>query len=141
MNKAEILAKIAELEKLLAELPANTEETTEETTEGITEDITNGTQQEDNTELNTGHNTEFEESTTATEQEPTGTNDVLMQSIDLRFATYEKRLTVFATEFDKLKVAVNNIMTRIELVEDITDNITEVDNDELLSESLAKMLL
>lgn len=76
----------------------------------------------------------FEQSTTATET--AGVEQVLSANLDQRFATMLKNYTDVKAEVDKMKVVLSEIMTRIELVQEVTDKVTTVDHDTLLSESI-----
>lgn len=80
----------------------------------------------------------FEQSTTATET--AGVEQVLSANFDQRFATFTTELTNLKVEMDKMKVALSEILTRIELVQEVTDKVTTVDHDTLLSESI-KLLI
>lgn len=88
--------------------------------------------------IQAGVNTSFEESTVATET--AGVEQVLQANFDQRFATMLTQYTELAAEMDKMKVALAEIMTRIELVQEVTDKVTTVDHDTLLSESI-KLLI
>lgn len=83
-------------------------------------------------------NTTFEESTTATETK--GVEQVLEANLDQRFATMLKNYSDVKAEVDKMKVVLSEIMTRIELVQEVTDKVTTVDHDTLLSESIKLMI-
>lgn len=83
-------------------------------------------------------NTAFEESTEATEVQ--GVEQVLEANLDQRFATMLKNYTDVKAEVDKMKVVLSEIMTRIELVQEVTDKVTTVDHDTLLTESI-KLLI
>lgn len=83
-------------------------------------------------------NTTFEESTAATET--MGVEQVLEANLDQRFATMLKNYTDIKAEVDKMKVVLSEIMTRIELVQEVTDKVTTVDHDTLLSESIKLMI-
>lgn len=76
----------------------------------------------------------FEENTTATET--AGVEQVLAANFDQRFATMLTQYTELKVEMDKMKVALAEILTRIELVQEVTDKVTTVDHDTLLSESI-----
>ncbi|MCL2311006.1 MAG: hypothetical protein FWC41_00745 [Firmicutes bacterium] len=107
----------------------------EESQESKGEEVeTNGNPLNDNEEIKQGIDANFEENINI--QEPKGADEILTQSIDLRFGTYESKLQQCREEIDKLKVALNMIMTRIDLVEDVTDKFIEVDSDSLLTESI-----
>lgn len=80
----------------------------------------------------------FEQSTTATET--AGVEQVLEANLDQRFATMLKNYTEVKAEVDKMKVVLSEIMTRIELVQEVTDKVTTVDHDTLLSESIKLMV-
>lgn len=85
-----------------------------------------------------GVDTGFEQSTTATETD--GVEQVLAANFDQRFATILTQYTELKMEMDKMKVALSEIMTRIELVQEVTDKVTTVDHDTLLTESI-KLLI
>lgn len=82
--------------------------------------------------------TSFQESTTATET--VGVEQMLSANFDKRFATILTQYTELKMEVDKMKVALSEILTRIELVQEVTDKVTTVDHDSLLSESI-KLLI
>jgi hypothetical protein len=79
-------------------------------------------------------NTTFEESTNASEV--IGTEQVLEANVDQRFATMQTQITEMKIGFDKMQVALAEILTRIELVQEVTDKVTTVDHDSLLTESI-----
>lgn len=81
-----------------------------------------------------GVSSEFEEATTATET--AGVEQVLAANFDQRFATILTQYTELKVEMDKMKVALAEIMTRIELVQEVTDKVATIDHDTLLSESI-----
>lgn len=81
---------------------------------------------------------EFEEDTTA--EETIGVEEVLSANLDQRFATIATDYAKLKAEMDKMKVVLSEIMTRIELVQEITDKVTTVDHDTLLSESIKLMI-
>jgi len=68
--------------------------------------------------------------------ETVGTQNDNGTNYDAMFASYEKRLSDQAVEIDKLKVFCAEIGTRLELVQEITDKVTTVDHDSLLTDSI-----
>lgn len=78
--------------------------------------------------------TQFEESTDA--QETVGVDQLLSSNIDVRFATFQGEYDNLKMEVDKLKVAMAEILTRIELVQEVTDKVVTVDHDSLLGEAV-----
>lgn len=85
-----------------------------------------------------GVDSTFQEATTATET--AGVEQVLAANFDQRFATILTQYTELKVEFDKMKVALAEIMTRIDLVQEVTDKVTTVDHDTLLSESISLLV-
>lgn len=69
-------------------------------------------------------------------EEPNGVEQVLHANFDQRFATFTKELAILKSEMDKMKVVLSEIMTRIELVQEVTDKVTTVDHESLLTESI-----
>jgi len=101
------------------------------------ENITNGGLEDDTVIVN-AVDTTFEE--TSTDVEVIGVDELLSQSIDLRLATMQGEIDKVKTENDKLKVALSQILSRISLVETVTDKVVTVDTDTLLTDSI-KMLI
>lgn len=85
-----------------------------------------------------GVKSSFEEETTATET--IGVEQLLSANFDERFGTLTNELSDIKIEMDKMKVALSEILTRIDLVQEVTDKVTTVDHDTLLSESI-KLLI
>jgi len=107
------------------------EDTTTDTTDENIEPQTNGKLTDDVTPK---VDATFEQSTNA--QEVNGVEQMLGANLDQRFATMQKELTETRIELDKVKVVLSEILTRIELVQEVTDRVTTVDHDSLLSESI-----
>ncbi|MGL6168830.1 MAG: hypothetical protein ACRC0Y_11125 [Fusobacteriaceae bacterium] len=57
--------------------------------------------------------------------ETTGTEQVLSQSFDLKFATLQNNLEDMNKNVNNLTSAMANLMTRINIVEDVQDNVIE----------------
>lgn len=81
-----------------------------------------------------GVKSEFEEPASGTET--IGVEGVLAANLDQRFATLTAENQKLAAEMDKMKIALSEILTRIDLVQEVTDKVTTVDHDTLLSESI-----
>lgn len=85
-----------------------------------------------------GPDVAFEEPASGTET--LGVEGVLSANLDQRFATLTASYQQLAAEMDKMKIALSEILTRIDLVQEVTDKVTTVDHDTLLSESI-KLLI
>lgn len=57
--------------------------------------------------------------------ESIGTEQVLSQSFDLKFATLQNNLEDMNKNVNNLTTAMANLMTRINIVEDVQDNVIE----------------
>lgn len=77
----------------------------------------------------------FEQSTTATEV--SGAEQVISANIDERFATVLQEITTLKMEQDKINVAMSQILTRIELVQEVTDKVVSpISHDTLLTDAV-----
>lgn len=68
--------------------------------------------------------------------EVVGFEDMLANNFDERWATIQSNYDILKAEQDKMKVALSEILTRIELVQNVTDKVTTIDHDTLLTESI-----
>ena len=118
------------------ELATDTTELTADITNGAIKDNTDAIK--DNEDITDALKTDYEE--TAQAQETTGAQEVLAQSIDERFATYEAKLTQALISIDALQVDLARIMTHIDLIEDVTDNFVTIDHDALLTASIKSLI-
>ena len=96
----------------------------------------NGEIQPDVTEVQPAVKSEFVDTPPVPAVEPVGVEEPLTSNIDERFATAFQQYQEVKQELDKLKVAINEIMTRVDLVQEVTDKVATVDHDTLLTESI-----
>ena len=96
----------------------------------------NGEIQSDVTEVQPAVKSEFVDTPPVPAVEPVGVEEPLTSNIDERFATAFQQYQEVKQELDKLKVAINEIMTRVDLVQEVTDKVATVDHDTLLTESI-----
>lgn len=110
-----------------------------QTNGAITDDIPAANVDENSPSLSVavvpGPKSKFEESTAALEV--AGTEAAVTVNYDEKFATIAKEYALLMGKIDKLEVAMSQILTRIDLVQEVTDKVVApVTHDSLLAESI-----